>query len=114
MTIFFVKNNNQNIKCIIALLLLGILTFPSIFDLVHQCDSHKSTNCKENKSHLHQLKKGCEVCDFTLLTFNYKINELPDTEKKELLLTPDNFFFDTYFHSYILKYTQLRAPPMFS
>ena len=108
------KNKNQNIKFILAILLLGVFTFPSILNLVHQCDSHKSIDCKENKAHLHQLQTECKICDFNLLTFNYKLNELPDTQKKELFLTPDNFFFDTYFHSYILKYTQLRAPPMFS
>lgn len=111
---FILKNNNQHTKCILALLLLGVLTFPSIFDLVHQCDSHKSTNCKENKSHLHQLQKGCEVCDFTLLTFDYRINNVPNLEKNEIFVIQDNFFVDTYFHSFYLNYTQLRAPPMFS
>ena len=108
------KNNNQNIKCILALLLLGVLTFPSILNLVHQCDSHKSINYKENQAHLYQLQNGCEICDFNLLTFNYKINDIQDPEKKELFLTPNNFFVDTYFYSFSLDYTQLRAPPMFS
>ena len=95
-------------------MLMGVLSLPSIINLFHQCDSHNSIDFKENKAHLHHLQTECEVCDFNLLTFNYKINEVPNLEKKEIFVVPDNFFVDNYFHSFSLKYTQLRAPPMFS
>ena len=108
------KNNNQNIKFTLALLLLGIFTFPSVLNLVHQCDSHKSIECKENKAHLHQLQTECKVCDFNLLTFDYRTNKVPNLEKNEIFAILDNFFVDTYFHSFYLNYSQLRAPPMFS
>ena len=44
----------------------------------------------------------------------YKINNVPNLEKNEIFVILDNFFVDTYFHSFSLNYTQLRAPPMFS
>ena len=110
----FLKNNKQNIKCILALVLWGVLAFPSILDLIHQCDSHSPIDCKENKAHLHPLQTQCEVCDFNLLTFDYKINEVPTLGKNRIFVILDNFFVDTYFHSFSLNYTQLRAPPMFS
>lgn len=108
------EDKNQNVKSIKAIFLWILFVTPTIVNLIHHCDSHGHSGCKEIKAHLHQTQKDCEVCDFNLLTFHYTISKLPHFEHDEIFVVLDNFFVFTNFHSFSFEDTQLRAPPIFS
>ena len=109
-----VEDKNQKIKGFVAVFLWILFVTPTLVNLIHHCDSHGHLECKEIKAHLHQLQTDCEVCDYNILTFDYKINKVPILENNEIFVILDNFFVATYFHSFSFKNTKLRAPPIFS
>ena len=101
-------------KRFLALLLWLVLISPSVFNFIHQFETHDHFVCSENKSHIHVLNSECQSCDFNLLTFNYELYEFSELIKLSFSKTKD---FGTNFakvKSYNYNYKQLRAPPLLS
>ncbi|MDB2567572.1 hypothetical protein N9X56_03320, partial [Flavobacteriaceae bacterium] len=68
-------------KKVISLILIGILSLPSIFGLNHFLYEDHST-CSEQTLHFHEAEIDCCTCDFVRLdiefnsnTNNYSFNE---------------------------------------
>ena len=101
-------------KRVLALFLWLVLISPSVFNFIHQIESHNHFECSENKAHIHVLNSECQSCDFNLLTFNYELYKYSDLIKFSFSKTKD---FDTNLVKvkfYNNNYKQLRAPPLLS
>jgi hypothetical protein len=75
----------KNIKKLIGASLFLVMMLPSLFSILHQFKSHKHIDCKEVKSHLHELTNECNTCDFNLLSFDFKLANTFETNKNQIL-----------------------------
>ena len=108
------SNTHHFIKRILALFLLGVLLLPSLIDLIHQCEIHAHFECNEQKSHLHQSEKNCEICDFNLINFNYELGSRKNLKQPQIFVALNAFYTPVQFYSFNYKSKQLRAPPVIS
>ncbi len=101
-------------KPVLALLLWLVLISPSVFNFIHQFESHNHFECSENKAHIHVLSSECQSCDFNLLTFNYELYEYSELIKFSLSKAKDFNISLSKVKFYNYNHKQLRAPPSLS
>jgi hypothetical protein len=104
----------KNTKCILALFLWAVLLFPSLLNVIHQCELHDHFECDEQKVHIHQSEIDCKICDFNLLNFDYELGNFENLEQPEIFAALNPFYTPLEFHSFLHQSTQLRAPPVIS
>ena len=104
----------KNIKKLIAASLFLVMMLPSILSFLHQFKSHKHIDCKEVKSHLHELTNECNTCDFNLLSFDFKLANSFETNKNQILKTKRTDFKSVFINLFNPSNKQLRAPPYLS
>ena len=104
----------KNIKNLIAASLFLVMMLPSLFSILHQFNSHKHIDCKEVKSHLHELTNECQTCDFNLLSFDFKLVNTFETNKNQILKTKKTDFKSVLINLFSPNNKQLRAPPYMS
>lgn len=104
----------KNIKKLIASFLFLVMMLPSLFSFLHQFKSHKHIDCKEVKSHLHELTNECDTCDFNLLSFDFKLVNTFETNKNQILKTKKTDFKSVFTNLFNPSNKQLRAPPNMS
>ncbi len=98
-------------KRIISVILIGILSLPSIFGLNHFLyEDH--VPCYEQNVHFHEAEIDCCTCDFVRLdtefksdNHNYSFNEFPTNYKFNT--TYSYIAFSSYFN-----YFDSRGPPV--
>ena len=108
LNIFIMKNT----KRILALFLWAVLLFPSLLNVIHQCELHDHFECDEQKVHLHQSEIDCKICDYNLLNFDFDLGNCENLEQPEIFAASDSFYSSLQFHSFLHLSTQLRAPPV--
>ena len=98
-------------KKVISLILIGILSLPSIFGLNHFLYEDHST-CSDQTLHFHEVEIDCCTCDFVRLdiefnsnTNNYSFNEFSTNYKNNT--TYNYIVFSNY-----LNYFDSRGPPV--
>lgn len=104
----------KNIKKLIAASLFLVMMLPSLFSILHQFKSHKHIDCKEVKSHIHELINECNTCDFNLLSFDFKLANTFETNKNQILKTKRTDFKSVFINLFNPSNKQLRAPPSMS
>jgi len=104
----------KNIKKLIAASLFLVMMLPSLLSFLHQFKSHKHIDCKEVKSHLHELTNECNTCDFNLLSFDFKLANSFETNKNQILKTKRTDFKSVFINLFNPSNKQLRAPPYLS
>ena len=104
----------KNIKTLIAASLFLVMMLPSLCSILHQFKSHKHIDCKEVKSHLHELTNECSTCDFNLLSFDFKLADTFETNKNQILKTKRTDFKSVFINLFNPSNKQLRAPPYMS
>ena len=82
---------NHFIKRVLALFLLGVLLLPSSLDVIHRCELHDHFECNEQKAHLHQSEKNCEICDFNLINFNCELGNRENSKKPQIFVALNAF-----------------------
>jgi len=96
-----------------SLILTVVLMLPAIVQFSHIFESHKHVSCTETKTHIHKEVNDCEICKFTLASFNYSLTNYPEFKDIETPISIENFFSSLLFNSSTKTNTQLRAPPSF-
>lgn len=104
----------KNIKKLIAAFLFLVMMLPSLFSIIHQFKSHKHIDCKEVKSHLHELTNECNTCDFNLLSFDFKLANNLKINKNQILKKNKTDFKSVFINLFNPSNKQLRAPPFMS
>lgn len=104
----------KNIKKLIAAFLFTVMMLPSLFSIIHQFKSHKHIDCKEVKSHLHELTNECNTCDFNLLSFDFKLANTLKINKNQILKKNKTDFKSVFINLFNPSNKQLRAPPYMS
>jgi len=104
----------KNTKRILALFLWAVLLFPSLLNVIHQCELHDHFECDEQKVHLHQSEIDCKICDYNLLNFDFDLGNCENLEHPEIFATLNAFYKAPVLHSSLNQSTQLRAPPVMS
>lgn len=107
-------NTHHFIKRILAFFLLGVLLLPSSVDVIHHCEIHVHFECNEQKAHLHQSEKNCEICDFNLINFNYELGNRENLKQPQIFVALNPFYTPVQFYSFTHNSKQLRAPPVMS
>mgnify|MGYP001238442602 FL=1 len=108
------RKKHHTKKRVLALLLWLVLISPSVFNFIHQFESHDHFDCSENKSHIHVLSSECQSCDFNLLTLNYELYEYSELINPSFSKTKEYGTNFVKFKFYNYNYKQLRAPPLLS
>lgn len=100
-------------KTITSILLLVALLFPSAVQFAHAFENHDHRPCEEISTHLHQDSTECQVCDFQMATFEYKIIAYPEFLIPTIISKAEKLFSSLLLSSFKKTNTQLRAPPYF-
>lgn len=72
-------NGNTYIRRLIAVLFLGLLSFPVASQYVHVLALHEHTVCTDTDLHMHEILPDCELDDLRLPVFNEV--DLPEFEE---------------------------------
>ncbi len=100
-------------KKIASIAFVLALLMPTTVQLVHALEGHHHTVCNNFKSHIHQKKLNCSVCDFHFSSFNFTteyVSVLTEVEEN-FGLNSIYFFSETTPSPY---HYLLRGPPLFS
>ena len=107
-------NEKQIVKNSLASLLLLLLLFPTIATFYHHLGEHEHIVCSENEAHIHQSVSSCDLCDFSLLSFDFKIADFPDFKESIVDVKLNGTFKALQLNTFCPTNKQLRAPPFFS
>ena len=109
-----VINKVEIVKKYLASLLLLLLLLPTIITFYHHFGEHEHIVCAENEAHIHQSIARCDVCDFNLLSFDFKIADFPDFKESIVDVKLNGTFKALQLNTFCPTNKQLRAPPFFS
>ena len=107
-------SQTKNIKKLIAASLFLVMMLPSLFSIIHQFKSHKHIDCKEVKSHLHELKNECNTCDFNFQSFDFNLDVNFEINRNQILKTNKADFKSVFINLFNTSNQNLRAPPSMS
>ncbi len=100
------------IKHILAsVLLTAALLFPTVVQAIHTFDGHEHVSCKELKTHLHEEKVQCDLCDFQLSSFQFTFFSYELNVHETVVEQPKISVHKVYF-LYKSDFTSLRGPPL--
>jgi len=104
----------NKIKNKLTILLVATLLFPSIFNFIHQFESHEHIACGEVKSHFHKTINECNSCDFNLLSFDFILVDNFETNENQIFKIKKIDFTSVFLNLFNSNNKQLRAPPCIS
>ena len=97
-------------KRILSILLIVILSLPSIFGLNHFLNEDHIV-CNEQQTHIHELEIDCLTCDYLRKSFDYSSNEFKNSESNFLNIAEYKIFLREIFSSNFINGFDSRGPP---
>lgn len=99
---------------ILALLLVTVLTIPSVVKLVHLCEGHEHLVKTDEKVQVYETETKCATCSFHLATFHKDFTAFPEVIFVSVPVTLEAIFDSQQYRAHTITNKQLRAPPIFS
>lgn len=100
-------------RFVLGLFLSLVIMMPSFVMAGHIFEEHEHISCNEVKTHLHEAKVDCSLCDFHFSSFDFEPELTIDFLTHSIILTSvDNYTssdFNTSHNTYLL-----RGPPAIS
>ncbi|MBT7624091.1 MAG: hypothetical protein HN595_06135 [Flavobacteriaceae bacterium] len=97
-------------KRILSLLLIVILSLPSIFGLNHFLNEDHIV-CNEQETHVHELEIDCLTCDYLRKSFDYSFNEFENSDSNFLNTAEYKISIIEIFSSNFINGFDSRGPP---
>ena len=97
-------------KRILSILLIVILSLPSIFGLNHFLNEDH-VFCNEQGIHFHEYEIECSTCDFIRLNSNYNSNSFEYLDNQFSFSHKLIFFYNDEYFSSLINYFESRGPP---
>ncbi|UAB80750.1 hypothetical protein INR76_11610 [Marixanthomonas sp. SCSIO 43207] len=105
----FLKNKIAYL--IASTLLVAVFLLPVTVQFLHSLEGHEKTVCSDSTTHIHEDVPECQICHFTVTTFNYDVISYPDFKTAPIALKIKNETTSSLFHAFTNTNYQLRAPP---
>ncbi len=97
-------------KKIISLILIAILSLPSIFGLNHYLKEDHNFHFEET-THFHEGEINCSVCDYARLSIEFKTDDYNYSIKEYTFSKARNTFYNQINFSIFSTYFDSRGPP---
>jgi len=98
------------VKKIISLILVGILSLPSVFGLNHVL-FEKHAVCVEQNSHFHEAEIHCSTCDFIRLNIEFNSEDYSNSFGEYLTYLNKKTSYNQIISSNFFVYFDSRGPP---